>query len=247
MVPANWRDTTLVLRDYSGGYAGGSVATMVELMRSLRDPAMRAMLDDPYSLSPDRPPSPDLGVQAGSAVAARRGHRTRTGGAVDRRLRHGALQHPLCAPLQCLAEWAYGRRFRYTRNDDHGLVPGVSVMAAMFNAAHCRRLPIRRRVPAVAPSGFARPDDPAARYRHTTKGARGHYRVETYTTTTDGTRYRGDDGPAADPGYGAPRCWPVSVRWRWWPTEIALRSARGTDAGLRDGRRTARPGCLPPE
>ena len=41
-------DTTLVLRDYSGGYAGGSVATMVDLMRlTAPDPEVRHMLDDP--------------------------------------------------------------------------------------------------------------------------------------------------------------------------------------------------------
>ena len=57
-------DTTLVLRDYSGGYAGGSIATMVELMRIASDDAgVRRMLDDPYSLSPDRGAEPDVGDQ----------------------------------------------------------------------------------------------------------------------------------------------------------------------------------------
>jgi short subunit dehydrogenase-like uncharacterized protein len=57
-------DTTLVLRAYSGGYAGGSIATMMELMRiAADDPNMRRMLDDPYSLSPDRSAEPELGAQ----------------------------------------------------------------------------------------------------------------------------------------------------------------------------------------
>ncbi len=57
-------ETTFVLRGYSGGFSGGTVATMVELMQiGWGDPKMRRMLDDPYSLSPDRSAEPELGPQ----------------------------------------------------------------------------------------------------------------------------------------------------------------------------------------
>ena len=109
-------ETTLVLRDYSGGYAGGSVATMVELMRlSSSDPVVRQMLDDPYSLSPDRAAEPDVGQLVDLPLLP--GHEIApeltglwTSGYVM------ALYNTRCVRRSnALMKWTYGRSFRYTK------------------------------------------------------------------------------------------------------------------------------------
>src|SRR3981189_551379 len=127
-------ETTFVLRGYSGGFSGGTVATMVELMQiGGGDPTMRRMLDDPYSLSPDRSAEPELGPQP------------------DLPLRRGADIAPelkglwMCGYLMALyntrcvrrsnalLNWAYGRRLRYTETLSMGSSFAAPAFAAMGN------------------------------------------------------------------------------------------------------------------
>jgi short subunit dehydrogenase-like uncharacterized protein len=127
-------ETTFVLRAYSGGFSGGTVATMVELMQiGWGDPKMRRTLDDPYSLSPDRSAEPELGPQP------------------DLPLRRGADIAPelkglwMCGYLMALyntrcvrrsnalLNWAYGRRLRYTETLSMGSSFAAPVFAAMGN------------------------------------------------------------------------------------------------------------------
>ncbi len=196
-------DTTLVLRAYSGGYAGGSIATMVELMRVASDDAdVRRMLDDPYSLSPDRRAEPELGVQPD--LPLHRGAQTApeldglwTGGYVM------ALYNTRCVRRSnALLEWAYGRRFRYTETITMGSTIASPYIAAMFNAAIANASRYGGEFLRLLPSGFADRMMPGAGIGHD-EGTRGHYRVETYTTTTDGTRYVATMAQQADPGYSA--------------------------------------------
>ena len=57
-------DTNFVLRGFSGGVSGGTVASMIEVFdASSSDPEIRALLDDPYTLTPDRVAEPELGAQ----------------------------------------------------------------------------------------------------------------------------------------------------------------------------------------
>jgi short subunit dehydrogenase-like uncharacterized protein len=196
-------DTTYVLRSYSGGFSGGTVATIVELMRmSSDDSEIRRMLGDPYSLSPDRQAEPDLGAQP------------------DLLLRKGAEIAPELAGLwtsgflmalyntrtvrrtNAILNWAYGRRFRYTETLSMGSSRAAPVMAAMasatiagaskFGGAYLRLLP-RRLVESVTPA-------PGTGHN---EASRGHYHVETYTTTTSGARYVATMAQQADPGYAA--------------------------------------------
>lgn len=67
-------DTDLVLRSFAGGVSGGTAASMIEVLRtSSTDPAARAAMTDPYTLSPDRSREPELGISptCGGAAAAR--------------------------------------------------------------------------------------------------------------------------------------------------------------------------------
>ncbi|WP_179469341.1 saccharopine dehydrogenase family protein [Mycolicibacterium vinylchloridicum] len=196
-------DTTLVLRDYSGGYAGGSVATMVDLMRlTSSDPVVRQMLDDPYSLSPDRAAEPDLGRQVDLPLLP--GHEVApelaglwTSGYVM------ALYNTRCVRRSnALMKWAYGRSFRYTETLIMGSFPGAALAGAMFNAGIATASRFGGNYLRMLPTGLVDRMTPAAGTGND-MGSRGHYRVETYATTTTGRRYRATIAQPADPGYSA--------------------------------------------
>ncbi|WP_176704302.1 saccharopine dehydrogenase family protein, partial [Mycobacterium malmoense] len=57
-------DTDLVVRSFSGGVSGGTVASMLEVLDAAsRDPDARRQLADPYTLSTDRGAEPEIGPQ----------------------------------------------------------------------------------------------------------------------------------------------------------------------------------------
>ena len=108
---------------------------MVELMRAgSGDPEARRMLDDPYSLSPDRVAEPDLGPQPD--VSLHRGDELApelaglwTSGYLM------ALYNTRCVRrTNALLGWAYGRRFRYAETASMGSSIAAPAMAAMTNA-----------------------------------------------------------------------------------------------------------------
>jgi short subunit dehydrogenase-like uncharacterized protein len=196
-------ETTLVLQAYSGGFAGGSISTMVELMRlATADPAMRRMLDDPYSLSPDRDAEPDLGVQpdlpmrAGADIAPNLAGLW-AGGYVM------ALYNTRCVRRSnALLDWAYGRQFRYSETIAMGNTPLAPLIGAMSNATIAAASRFGGEYLRWLPQGFVERLTPAAGIGHD-EGARGYYKVETYTTTTHGQRYAATMAQHADPGYSA--------------------------------------------
>jgi short subunit dehydrogenase-like uncharacterized protein len=195
-------ETTLVLRRFSGGISGGSAATMVELLRISADPDMRRLLDDPYSLSPDRRGEPDLGPQPD--VQLRRGSEVApelaglwTGGYVM------AAYNTRCVRrTNALLGWAYGRGLRYTETMSLGSSRFAPMLATMtsatiaganrFAGTYLSMLPTSVIDGMTTSSGIGYADD-----------NRGHYTVETYTRTTSGARYVATMSQQADPGYTA--------------------------------------------
>ena len=196
-------DTTFVLRaaNYAMGFSRGTVDTMFELMRTgWGDPETRRLLDDPYSLSPDRVAEPDLGPQPD--VSLHRGEELApelaglwTSGYLM------ALYNTRCVRrTNALLGWIYGRRFRYSETASMGSSLAAPAMAAMTNAtitgasrlggAYLRMWP-----PRLLESLIPRPNGDGA--------PRGHYRVETYATTTTGARYMASMAQQGDPGYAA--------------------------------------------
>ena len=195
--------TTFVLRSYSGGCSGGSLHTMVDLMRSVsEDPFVREILDDPYSLSPDRDAEPDLGPQpdvpafSGSEIAPELAGLW-TGGYLM------ALYNTRCVRRSnALLGWPYGRGLRYTET----LSYGSSLMSPMLAAMSGLTISTAARLGGVylkaLPPGLLDrmlPDSDAGY----DQGERGHYRVETYTTTARGHRYVATMAQRGDPGYTA--------------------------------------------
>ncbi len=198
-------DTTFVLRDFRAGFSGGTVASMLELMRDASsDTDVRRLLGDPYSLSTDRGAEPDLGDQPD--LPRRRG--SDIAPELAGTWTAGFLMAPsntrVVRRSNALQDWAYGRRFRYSEAMNVGssvVAPATSAVmtgaiAATFAAGSrlFRFLPPRL-VERVVPKPGTGPSE-AARER-------GYYTAETYTTTATGARYVARMAQQGDPGYKA--------------------------------------------
>lgn len=198
-------DTNFVVRSFSGGLSGGTIASMLEVLHTASsDPEARRQLADPYTLSTDRGAEPELGAQPD--LPWRRGRQLAP--ELNGMWTAGFLMAPANTRIvrrsNALMEWAYGRRFRYSEHMSLGSSAAAPVASAIVSAVgnvltavssrYFRLLP-RRLVERVVPRPGSGPSA-AARER-------GYYRVETYTTTTTGARYRARMAQDGDPGYKA--------------------------------------------
>jgi short subunit dehydrogenase-like uncharacterized protein len=198
-------ETNFVMRSFSGGVSGGTVASMVDVMQATSsDAELRRELADPYTLSTDRGaepevgPQPDLPWRRGRQIAPELAGHWTTGFVM------ASINTRVVRRSNALQDWAYGRRFRYSENMSLGsssLAPVTSAVASGVGKAvfalgsrYFRLLP-RRLVDRVVPKPGTGPS-PAARER-------GYYRIETYTTTTSGARYVARMEQQGDPGYKA--------------------------------------------
>ena len=198
-------DTNLVVRSLAGGLSGGTIASMMEVFRAASsDPEARRILEDPYTLSTDRGAEPDLGPQSdlpwrrGRDIAPELG-KVWTAGFVMAPYNTRVVRRS-----NALQDWAYGRRFRYAEHLSLGssfAAPVASAIAAGANttvfglASRYFRLLPQKLVERVAPKPGTGPSEKTR--------DRGHYKVETYTTTTTGARYVATMSQQGDPGYKA--------------------------------------------
>jgi len=198
-------DTTLVLRGMSGGVSGGTIASGLEVMRAASsDPEVRRALSDPYTLTTDRAAEPELGAQPD--FFWRRGREIApdlaglwAGGFVMAQYNTRVVRRS-----NALQDWAYGRWFRYSEAISFGSSPAAPVAAVMATGAtvglgalgsrYFRLLPPRL-VERIMPKPGTGPSAAAPE--------RGYYKVETYTTTTTGARYRATMAQRGDFGYKA--------------------------------------------
>ena len=198
-------DTNLVVRSFAGGVSGGTVASMMEVLRTASaDPEARRVMNDPYTLTPDRATEPELGGQPDL--------RWRRGGDIAPELDGywvgpfvmAAVNTRIVRRSNALLGYAYGRRLEYAEQMSMGrsfAAPLAAAMAAGGNAAtmalgsrYFDRLP-QKLVERIAPKPGTGPSERARE--------QGHYTVETYTTTTAGARYRATMSQNGDPGYKA--------------------------------------------
>jgi short subunit dehydrogenase-like uncharacterized protein len=198
-------DTNFVVRRLAAAFSGGTVASMLELMRTASaDPEARRLMYDPYTLSPDRAAEPEFGGQPDA--------RWRRGREIAPELDGYWVGAFLMAPVNtrivrrsnALLDYAYGRRFEYAEQMSLGksfVAPVAAAMATGGNAAtaalgsrYLNRLP-NSFVERIAPKPGTGPSE---RVRE-----KGHYTIETYTTTTTGARYRSTMSQKGDPGYKA--------------------------------------------
>ncbi|BBZ29426.1 enoyl reductase [Mycolicibacterium madagascariense] len=198
-------DTDFVVRSFAGGVSGGTIASMLELMNSAStDPEVRRQLEDPYTLSTDRGAEPELGHQSDTPWRRGRDIAPELNGVWT-----GAF--PMAAPntrtvrrSNALLDWSYGRRFRYSEQMSMGSSFVAPVAAALDTAVNAAMLGLGTRyfdklprplLDRVLPKSGSGPSEKARE--------NGHYRVETYTTTSTGARYRATMSQQGDPGYKA--------------------------------------------
>ncbi|HYB81646.1 MAG TPA: enoyl-ACP reductase, partial [Mycobacterium sp.] len=198
-------ETNLVVRSFSGGVSGGTMASMLEILDAAsRSPDVRRQLADPYTLSTDRSAEPELGPQPD--LPWRRGRQIAP--ELTGLWTAGFVMAPYNTRIvrrsNALLDWAYGRGFRYSESMSVGssflaplasaVVTGVGSATFGLGSRYFRLLP-RRLVERIVPKPGTGPS-PAARER-------GYYRIDTYTTTTTGARYVATMEQQGDPGYKA--------------------------------------------
>lgn len=196
-------DTTLVLRSFlQFGSSGGTAASVIEMMNTAsNDPETRRLLNDAYTLSTDRGAEPELGPQPDFRWRRGRDVASELAGYWTGGFMWGPSNTRIVRRSNALQDWSYGRRFRYSETMSLGKSFAAPVASAVVTATvagfwgvgnrYFRRLPRRllERVTARPGSG------PGEWLRR-----RGHYTVETYTTTTSGDRYLATFGQRGD-GY----------------------------------------------
>ena len=198
-------DTNLVVRSFAGGVSGGTVASMIEVMRTAStDSEARRLMNDPYTLTPDRAAEPELGGQPDLRWRRGRDIAPELDGYWVGPFVMAAVNTRIVRRSNALLDYAYGRRLEYAEQMSMGrsfAAPVAAAMAAGGNAAtmalgsrYFDRLP-RGIVERIAPKPGTGPSERARE--------QGHYTVETYTTTTTGARYRATMSQKGDPGYKA--------------------------------------------
>ena len=198
-------ETNFVVRGFAGGVSGGTAASMVEVMSTMSaDPEARQLMNDPYTLTTDRGAEPELGHQSDTPWRRGREIAPELDGVWTGAFVMGATNSRIVRRSNALLDWAYGRKFRYTENMSMGSSVVAPVAAAMGTAGNAAVLALGSRyfgkvtrglVERILPKSGSGPSEKARE--------NGHYRVETYTTTTSGARYRATMAQKGDPGYKA--------------------------------------------
>lgn len=198
-------DTDFVVRGFSGGFSGGTLASMTEVLRTASsDPETRRLLFDPYTLSADRGAEPELGRQPDLSWRRGRDIAPELAGIWTAGFAMAPYNTRIVRRSNGLLDWAYGRRFRYAEHLSvgssaaapalSGLATGVANVAFGLGGRFFRLIPsdwVERVLP--------KPGTGPSRSRR----ERGYYRTETYTTTSTGARYRAVMAQQGDPGYQA--------------------------------------------
>jgi trans enoyl reductase len=194
-------DTTLVLRSFNQlGASGGTVASLLGTMRTASgDAQARRSIDDPYTFTTDREAEPELGPQPDFQWRRGRHVAPELAGFWVGAFVMGPYNSRIVRRSNALQGWSYGREFRYSEAISLGRSFAAPLASALVTATlaaanglgnrYFRRLP-RRFVELITPKPGAGPGASARK--------RGHYTVETYSTTTTGARYLATFGQSCD-------------------------------------------------
>ena len=190
-------DAVLEVRSARGGVSGRTVDSLrLQLDTAREDPAARALLADPYALSPDRAAEPDLGDQRDLF----RPHRRAEDGAWAAPFVMAPYNTRVVRRSNALLGHAYGPRLRYREvvaftgpAAPAGALAVTGALAALAGALSLR--PARPLVDRLLPAPGSGPGE---RTRRT-----GRFRVELDARTGGGRRYRTTVAAQGDPGYAA--------------------------------------------
>lgn len=198
-------DTNYVVRRFAGGMSGGTIASMTELAReAAEDPESRRLLNDPYTLSPDRGAEPELGAQRDARWRRGRDIAPELDGYWVGAFAMAVPNSRIVRRSNALLEYAYGRRFEYAEQMSLGKSPLAPVAAAMATGGNIAAIELGSRfLNRVPRSALERilPKPGTGPSEQTREN--GHYTVETYTTTSSGARYMARMSQQGDPGYKA--------------------------------------------
>ena len=191
-------ETVLVLVSARGGVSGGTIDSMRGLLDEVRaDRALRSVLGDPYSLSPDRDDEPAASGQRDGMLPA-----------YDRLLGRWVAPFVMASyntrivrRSDALLGHAYGPGFRYREVMGVGRSPFAPVLAGAVTAglgafaAGMVLPPTRALLDRVLPKPGSGPSEKAQQS--------GHFRVEVHTRTSTGAHYVATVAAKGDPGYAA--------------------------------------------
>ena len=195
-------DTTLVVTKMRGGVSGGTLASgMAEMTAARRDPARKAILRDPYSLTPDPAAEPDLGDQPDPK-----------GTWFDESLGRwlgpffmAGINTRVVRRSNALLGHAYGRRFRYREVMALGSGPEAAAKGAALAGGQLGLGAVMsndvtgKAADAVAQKALPKPGEgPSEQTRR-----KGHFTMEIYASTTGGAQYVETVAAKGDPGYAA--------------------------------------------
>jgi short subunit dehydrogenase-like uncharacterized protein len=189
-------DTTLVA-SVKGGLSGGTIDSMrsqVEMVKA--HPESRALLEDPYSLSPDREAEPQLQERPDRARVEKDADGRWTGPFVMAQYNTRVVRRS-----NALLGYAYGRELRYQEKMSFGRGPMGPVLAAAAVTVLPLAEPLmgfgptRAVLDRVLPKPGTGPSEKAR--------SNGWFRMEVDTTTATGARYRAVVAGSGDPGYAA--------------------------------------------
>ncbi|MUM17868.1 enoyl-ACP reductase [Mycobacterium sp. CBMA271] len=196
-------DTTLAMRRFRGGVSGGTAASGLEMMKAAAgDPEVRRNMQDPYSLSPDRPAEPEVGRQREFEIVRGDSVAPELDGYWLGAFLMGPYNTRIVRRSNALLDWAYGTQMRYREVMSLGHSVVAPAAAAVVTGALAAGFGLGTRVPfpkviverALPKAGSG----PSERARDA-----GFYRTETYTATAEGIRYRAIVEQEGDPGYKA--------------------------------------------
>ncbi len=188
------REARLRVIKMKGGASGGTIASAIEMMEQVKDPAVRRILGDPYALDPaGAPRGSDGSDQKGPSRDADTGRWTAP-------FVMAAVNTRVVRRSNALLGYPYGRDFRYGEATDMGKGPGALVAATALSAGFGAAMtllaigPTRRLLARALPKPGEGPNKQA---RDT-----GFFRIAIRATSDDGARATGIVVGTSDPGYG---------------------------------------------
>ncbi|WP_046300585.1 saccharopine dehydrogenase NADP-binding domain-containing protein [Mycobacterium sp. UM_Kg27] len=198
-------DTDYVVRGFSAGVSGGTLASMVEVLSAVaKDPEARRLLNDPHTLSSDRSAEPRLGPEPDLTWRRGRDIAPELDGIWTAGFAMAPVNTRIVRRSNGLLDWAYGRRFRYAEHMSAGSSAAAPVLSGLATGMGKVTFGAGGQLLGLVPAGLLervlpKPGTGPSRSRR----ENGYYRIETYTTTSSGARYRADMAQQGDPGYQA--------------------------------------------
>ncbi|MEV4127308.1 saccharopine dehydrogenase NADP-binding domain-containing protein [Nocardia sp. NPDC049707] len=198
-------EQTTLIATMKGGVSGGTVDSARAMWEAIAaEPAARAVITDPYSLSPDRAREPRGGGPSDHALGRAKSIAPDLKGWVGTFVM-APHNTKIVRRSNGLLGWAYGPDFRYREVLDAGAAPAAPLIAAATAgtvvagmgavAMLSRSRAGRRLLDRVLPAPGTGPDEKAR--------AAGWFRTATYTRTSAGAHYLATFAGHGDPGYQA--------------------------------------------